>query len=117
MKSLIPIFIILSMALTSCYNVEDLPDTNKITYIVTGDTFDAIYKDETGTNQYVYNREGSFKVYVEDVVGDPVFLLAKGSDNVKVRIIVKDGIDTVRKAKDTGGGTLVFIDYVPEKLE
>jgi len=117
MKNLTVILITLSITFTSCYNVEDLPDTNKITYIVTGDIFDAIYKDQNGTNQYVYNMEGSFKVYVEDVVGDPVFLLAKGSENVKVRIIVKDGIDTTRKAKDTGGGSLVFIDYVPVKQE
>lgn len=101
------------MTFVSCYNVDDLPPTNKVTYVVTGTEFDVIYKDANGTNQYIYGRQGSFKVYIEDFVGDPLFVLAKGSDDVKVRINVKDGIDTTRKAKDAGG-SLVFIDYVPE---
>ncbi len=116
MKTLTVILLTLGMMLSSCYNVDDLPDTNKITYIVTGTQFDVIYKDQSGTNQYIYDRQGTFKVYLEDIVGDPVFLLAKGSDDVKVHIHVKDGIDTIRKAKDAGS-TLVYIDLGSSKIE
>ncbi len=114
MKRLTTIFILImavSFGLSSCYNT-DVPDTNKITYIVTGESFDVIYQNPNGDYEYVYDREGVFKVYQEDVVGDPVFLLAKGSDDLVVRIRIKDGIDTVRKAR-TIGSDLVFIDYDP----
>ena len=93
---------------SSCYSTET-PDTNKITYIVTGTTFDVIYQNPNGDYEYVYDREGVFKVYQEDAVGDPVFLLAKGSDDVVVHIRIKDGVDTVRKAKPLGLD-LVYID-------
>lgn len=118
MKRLTTIFTLLligSFALSSCYSSE-VPETSKVTYIVTGTAFDVIYQDPAGKYQYVYDREGSFKVYQETLVGDPVFLLAKGSDDVVVHIRIKDGIDTVRKAK-TAGTSLVFIDYVPEVKE
>jgi len=116
MKTLTVFLLAISMMLSSCYNVDELPETNKITYIVTGTQFDVIYKDETGNNQYVYDREGVFKVYIEDIVGDPVFILAKGSDDLKVHIHVKDGIDTVRKAKDAGS-ELVYIDLGSSRVE
>ncbi len=104
-----------SFAFTSCYS-SDVPDTNKITYIVTGTEFDVIYQKPSGDYEHVYGREGVFKVYQEDAVGDPVFLLAKGSEDIVIHIRIKDGIDTVRKAK-AEGTDLVFIDYVPEIVE
>ncbi len=106
------LLIMLALGFTGCYNT-DLPDTNKITYIVTGTSFDVIYQNPNGDYEYVYDREGVFKVYLEDVVGDPVFLLAKGSEDVVVHIRIKDGIDTVRKAKPIGTD-LVYIDLNSE---
>jgi len=105
----------ITFGLSSCYNT-DVPDTNKITYIVTGTSFDAIYQNPNGDYEYVYDREGVFKVYQEDVVGDPVFLLAKGSEDLVVHIKIKDGLDTVRKAK-AAGTDLVYIEYIPEASE
>lgn len=117
MKRLTPIFILamLVFGLSSCYTT-DLPDTNKITYIVTGEHFDVIYQNPSGDYEYIYDREGVFKVYLEDAVGDPLFLLAKGSDDVVVHIRVKDGIDTVRKAKPDGLD-LVYINLGPEQVK
>jgi hypothetical protein len=110
MKALTVFLFAFSMMLSSCYYFEELPPTQKITYIVTGTEFDVIYRDRSGFNKYVYDRTGTFKVYVESGLGEPVFLLAKGSDDVKVHIKVKDGIDSVRKAKDLGDVGLVYID-------
>lgn len=114
-NTILTMLLIGSLALSSSYSTE-VPETNKVTYIVTGTSFDVIYQDPAGEYQYVYDREGSFKVYQESLVGESVFLLAKGSDDVVVHIRIKDGIDTVRKAK-TAGTSLVYIDYLPEIKE
>lgn len=106
--TLLAVLALVLFGFSSCYSTDN-PDINKITYIVTGTTFDVIYQNPNGDYEYVYDREGVFKVYQEDVVGDPVFLLAKGSDDVTVRIRIKDGIDTVRKARPLGL-ELVYID-------
>lgn len=117
MKRLIPIFtlMLLAFGLSSCYTT-DVPDTNKITYIVTGEHFDVIYQNPSGEFEHIYDREGVFKVSLEDAVGDPLFLLAKGSDDCVVHIRVKDGIDTLRRAKTTGSD-LVYINLSPEDTQ
>lgn len=103
-------FFLTSLIFSSCS--QDTPKTQKVSYIVTGDSFDVIYKNGGGEYEYIYGREDFFKVYVDTPVDEPLYLLAKGSDNLVIRIHVKDILDTVRKAKSLNTD-LVFIEYFP----
>ena len=111
MKRVTKIIAILLLAiLPSCYT--EVPDTYKITYTVTGSSFDVIYRNSGGTYEYVYEWEGVFKAYVNAPIDQPVYLLAKGSDDIVIHIRIKDVLDTVRKAK-TIDSELVFIEWDP----
>ncbi len=90
---------------------EVLPDTKKITYRVNGELFDVTFQKADGTNETVYNQTGSWKQDVFAPIGEPLYLMARGSDDLVIRIVVSHEGDTVRKAKDAGG-SLVFIDML-----
>ncbi len=110
MKTVILCLIASFFFLQAC-NKEVLPDTKKITYRVSGDEFDVTFLRADGTPETIYAQKGSWKQDVFATIGEPLYLMARGSDNIVIRIVVSHEGDTVRKAKDVGGD-LVFIDML-----
>lgn len=90
---------------------EVLPDTKKVTYRVSGEEFDVTFQKADGTNETVYGQKGKWKQDVFATTGEPLYLMARGSDDIVIRIVVSHEGDTVRKAKDVDGD-LVFIDMM-----
>ncbi len=112
--NLVPIYLIAFFFMYQSCAKEALPDKKKITYRVQGEAFSVTFTRSDGVNETYYNQSGVFKQDVFANVGEPVLLLARGSDDINIRIIFEHGIDTVRTAKESGS-SLVFIQTsIPE---
>ncbi|MFI5171654.1 MAG: hypothetical protein ACHQFW_04645 [Chitinophagales bacterium] len=116
-KYILPICILLLSFMVQSCQEEVLPDKKKVTYRVDGTDYSVTFTRSDGVNETYYNMSGVFKQDVFANIGEPVLLLARGTDDLDIRIIFGHGVDTVRTSSDTGTD-LVFIEtIVPEVVE
>jgi len=93
----------------ACTEEGPAADSKKITYRVSGTDFNMMYRDEDGHNKTIYNLDDVKKIFRHASPGEPLYLLAWGSDDIVLTIRVEDEFDTLVRAK-SGGTPLVFID-------
>ncbi|MEZ5015321.1 MAG: hypothetical protein R2794_13620 [Chitinophagales bacterium] len=110
MKYAFLVIFLASIGLGACTK-QELPATKKITYRVTGTQFDVTFRRADGSDETVFNQTDLFKQDVFAPVGEPMFIMARGSDDIVIKIIIDHLTDTVRKAKEVDGD-LVYIEKV-----
>lgn len=108
MRTLLTLLIACSLVLASCTD-EVVQGDLKVTYRVTGSDYNVLIHYPNGATELIYNQTDVCKRYTHANVGDPVYILAYGCDDIVVTIAVDGAVDTVRRAKTTGS-TVVLID-------
>jgi hypothetical protein len=115
MKTIISLCIAVAIMLSSCAKEEVTGDTMKITYRVNGSDYNALLVYPNGERELVYNQTGVFKRYSHVVVGDPIYILAYGCDDIVVSIIIEGVLDTIRRANAIGTELVVIDSKVDEQ--
>lgn len=100
--------------LQSCAEDPVAQGDRKVTYRVSGTEYNVLIKYPNGEKELVYNQTNVFKRYAHASTGDPLYVLAYGSDDLVVTIVVDGKLDTVRKAVNTGTSLVLVESLVKE---
>lgn len=109
MKTILMIMLTSVFLMQSCTQDTTVQGDRKVTYRVSGTEYNVLIKYPNGEKELVYNQTNVFKRYAHASDGDPLYVLAYGSDDLVVTIVVDGKVDTVRKAVNTGT-SLVLVE-------
>ncbi len=109
MKTIITILVACSILMVSCSTDPVVEGSKKVTYRVSGAEYNVLIRYPNGAKELIYNQTKVLKRYAHANVGDPIYVLAYGSTDLVITIVVDGEVDTVRRASTTGG-SLVLID-------
>lgn len=114
MKTILTLLIASSLLLGSCADPVVQGDM-KVTYRISGSDYNVLIKYPGGARELVYNQTKVLKRYSHASVGDPLYVLAYGCDDIVVTIVVDGKVDTVRKASNSGTNVVLIDTHVDEQ--
>lgn len=109
MKTILIIMLTSVFLMQSCTEDPVVQGDRKVTYRVSGTEYNVLIKYPNGEKELVYNQTNVFKRYAHASNGDPLYVLAYGSDDLTVTIVVDGKVDTIRKSANTGT-TVVLVE-------
>ncbi len=114
MKTISAILLSCILLFGSCAADPVVEGAKKVTYRVSGTEYNVMIRYPNGAKELVYNQTEVLKRYAHADVGDPIYVLAYGSTDLVVTIVVDGVVDTIRRASTTGGSLVLLDTYISE---